>query len=680
MNSAGLLGMLLLLLAGSLRAQVGTRVVEEKGIRVSLVGVSETNELQIREVVQQQLQMANDTQPSPPLADDLAFFVETLYRELGYPEVDVEWTIPDRGIVLAVREGPEATIGKITFTGGHPFTAQELEDQLLRPTKEIRPPAGPQIVFIELKLQEGATIVQRYCQSLGYLDAVVDEPVFTPHEGGLVWDVNVHLTPGKQYHFGPITFTGDLVGEEEYVRELVEGLEGLPFNEVKVESLRNDIIAFFQERGYFRADCTATYSLSRTRDGVAPVVYRVNPGIRFRVTSIEVKPGLSRGAQRLVRGSLNDAIGDLYVPGEIEIMHRRTMDTEVFSKLDLEPVAYDDGTMKLVLSGTEAQRGRLSTYAGYETFKGPILGFEGRRVNLWDMGYAAQLEAEASGRGWSSTLKFINPALFDSSYAFDIALSHYTEEFFDIIDTASGVRSTLRKQFSRHLTMSGFVEVSGHEISSDFYADLFELLIGPLDYKVAMTGLDLALDYRDSPVLPKKGWFMSLGVKGGTGFGGSDVEFIQTDTNFSAYLPITKKFRVAGRARSSVIYNNGGLRNLPFDLRLFNGGATTVRSFSEQELGLTLETIGGVQTDTFNLEFSYEVVPNLELALFGDAGSLQGEAEGPFSGFGDLRYAVGLGVRYKLPFGPLRIDYGVNPDRREGEDFGALHITFGFAF
>ncbi|HEY2572603.1 MAG TPA: BamA/TamA family outer membrane protein [Verrucomicrobiaceae bacterium] len=46
----------------------------------------------------------------------------------------------------------------------------------------------------------------------------------------------------------------------------------------------------------------------------------------------------------------------------------------------------------------------------------------------------------------------------------------------------------------------------------------------------------------------------------------------------------------------------------------------------------------------------------------------------------DLRYGIGLGLRYKLPIGPLRIDYGFNPDRKDGEAVGALHITFGFAF
>jgi outer membrane translocation and assembly module TamA len=45
-----------------------------------------------------------------------------------------------------------------------------------------------------------------------------------------------------------------------------------------------------------------------------------------------------------------------------------------------------------------------------------------------------------------------------------------------------------------------------------------------------------------------------------------------------------------------------------------------------------------------------------------------------------MRYALGLGLRYKLPIGPIRLDYGWNPDRQPGEDFGAFHFSFGFAF
>ena len=42
--------------------------------------------------------------------------------------------------------------------------------------------------------------------------------------------------------------------------------------------------------------------------------------------------------------------------------------------------------------------------------------------------------------------------------------------------------------------------------------------------------------------------------------------------------------------------------------------------------------------------------------------------------------AVGAGVRWLSPFGPIRVDYGINVDRRKGEDFGAFHFSVGSPF
>ena len=85
-------------------------------------------------------------------------------------------------------------------------------------------------------------------------------------------------------------------------------------------------------------------------------------------------------------------------------------------------------------------------------------------------------------------------------------------------------------------------------------------------------------------------------------------------------------------------------------------------------------------SNVFSAELSYEVRPNLELALFGDAGSLSPTETNPLGAPSGLRYAVGVGFRYKLPFGPLRIDYGYNPTRKGKEKAGALHVALGFAF
>ena len=54
-------------------------------------------------------------------------------------------------------------------------------------------------------------------------------------------------------------------------------------------------------------------------------------------------------------------------------------------------------------------------------------------------------------------------------------------------------------------------------------------------------------------------------------------------------------------------------------------------------------------------------------------------APGDF-GLSDMRYALGAGLRYNLPFGPIRFDYGVNPSPRPEEDRGAFHFSIGVAF
>ena len=88
--------------------------------------------------------------------------------------------------------------------------------------------------------------------------------------------------------------------------------------------------------------------------------------------------------------------------------------------------------------------------------------------------------------------------------------------------------------------------------------------------------------------------------------------------------------------------------------------------------------IGGEFYTIFNVEYTFPIFGELQGAIFTDAGNLLPDADNP--GFNDMRYAIGAGLRYKLPIGPIRLDYGVNPDPKPREDFGAFHFSFGFAF
>jgi len=67
----------------------------------------------------------------------------------------------------------------------------------------------------------------------------------------------------------------------------------------------------------------------------------------------------------------------------------------------------------------------------------------------------------------------------------------------------------------------------------------------------------------------------------------------------------------------------------------------------------------------------------LGMAAFVDAGAV-GFDEVP--DLGDTRFGVGVGVRYDLPFGPIRADLAFPLDKREGDADFQIYISIGQAF
>jgi outer membrane protein assembly factor BamA len=296
-------------------------------------------------------------------------------------------------------------------------------------------------------------------------------------------------------------------------------------------------------------------------------------------------------------------------------------------------------------------------------------------VNIWNTGDTLRLKASYEA-GFEGSVRWIDPAIFNSPYSLDTELSAQTISLYDYTHNSLKLRTALSRQFTRRFAGSAYVLVSADTATSD---ELTPDELGPDAYNTMAFGGTFSLDHRDNPLLPHRGWMTSIGFEAGM----ADINYLRTDFRVSWYYPFSKKFRVAGNLHASAISAPDGVERLPIDSRLFNGGASTVRSFPEKELGPLSNSgtpLGGTLMHAANLEFSYEVIDNLEIAVFADAGSLSRDEDNLFAMPDDLRYAIGLGFRYALPVGPLRVDYGFNPSKRAGEPSGALHVTFGFAF
>jgi outer membrane protein insertion porin family len=128
--------------------------------------------------------------------------------------------------------------------------------------------------------------------------------------------------------------------------------------------------------------------------------------------------------------------------------------------------------------------------------------------------------------------------------------------------------------------------------------------------------------------------------------------------------------------------------DLPASERFYAGGDSTVRGFALDRLG-TSATLnadgfptGGNAMIVANLELRTPHVKGVGLVGFVDAGNVFLRASD--INVADLRASAGLGLRYRSPLGPLRLDVGFKLDRRDftrgSERRAVYHLSLGQAF
>lgn len=190
------------------------------------------------------------------------------------------------------------------------------------------------------------------------------------------------------------------------------------------------------------------------------------------------------------------------------------------------------------------------------------------------------------------------------------------------------------------------------------------------------------LDYRDSLIRPVEGTLYEVKLELADDALGSTLDLHRVTGRLAWLLPLDadKHWVLAWGTRAGIVVRRDDTDVLPLQHRFFNGGADSVRSFRHNELGPSLrgDPLGGEFFSTVNLELRTPLYRRLGAAFFVDGGNVI--VRRVEAGFDDYRFGLGVGARYDLPIGPVRLDWGWNPNLRHGEDLWALHLSVGFAF
>ena len=212
---------------------------------------------------------------------------------------------------------------------------------------------------------------------------------------------------------------------------------------------------------------------------------------------------------------------------------------------------------------------------------------------------------------------------------------------------------------------------------------LLEIVISDVDVgKLFISGFrgSVIYDTRDNPFDPQKGWLAGMSSKISLDAIGSEINFSKTSFYINKYTEILKNLVLATSLRGGLIGLYGDTKDVPISERFFLGGRETVRGYAQNTLGPknNNQPTGGNAFLIGNIEMRYSIGKNFFLVNFLDFGNVWkklGEVK-----VTDLKYTAGLGLRYKTPIGPIRIDYGHKLNRERNESNGEIHFSIGHAF
>ena len=682
---------------------------EKRAKRASIIefrGEQAFTDKELRLGLKEEITTIEDFGLSPARADDLAFFLEVFYRKHGYAKVDVRYVIEsgDR-LRLDINEGPRFMLSQVIFDGNAHEPAEKLFDYLVGPTRERYSRLEKRVPFVAADLEEGTHLVQRFYVAEGFLNAVVDPPSEKFQAGSSEVAVVVPIHEGGQYFFGNITFSGQTVYGSEALRGQISDLLQRPYTDLRVEDIPRRLEAYFKARGYYDVKVVADGTPDVAVNGRVPVHVIVSPGAVYHFDGVTVS-GLRRLHPGFVTKRFSRLSGKTYSPDVVDERFRTLMQTGQFNLLQIKPVPVDGHLLRLDISAEEAKSKEFGFWGGFDTYEGALAGVQVGDRDLFGYGRPLTATIEVSQRSYRGEILYEDPFFLDTDFVFTAKAFALTFDYDGYTKFELGGRLELSRKLTKYDQAALVLAIRHVDITDSQIRPAF--LLGQSEYQVNTIGFTNTLDFRESPYVNPRGFLIGNTIDVAPRGIGSDIEFVRSTMRVGYYRPFgpkpltpgvvddqpissgfqrwVRQSSIAFGARAGVIHSlttsgSGEATEIPIDERFFNGGATSVRSFGERELGPHDNhghPVGGEFFTVFNVEYTFPIFGELQGAVFTDAGNLLPTSED--IGLSDMRYAIGGGLRYKLPVGPIRLDYGVNPDPREFEDFGAFHFSFGFAF
>ncbi len=583
-------------------------------------------------------------------------------------------------VVHAVQPGTKLRLRDVLFEGTSHFTADELRREL---------GVGPRLPF--LAALDGAEAyglpdrVAALYQAQGYPEAKA-RLGFRP--SGRAADVVLTVSEGPRRTIESVKVTGAGLFPAADLLAQVAIRPGGAFTNALVQRDVGRLETYYADRGVRETKVAA--AVEATGPYRYTVDFRIEEGRRLKVDRIVVTGQLVT-RRRLIEREMKIQEGDWAGAEAIQESRRNLERLGVFSEVRIEEVPTGPGAVNLVVSLREGERNQVSLGLGLETKSetvslnlagndiGPRATAEYIRGNV--LGRAAQfcLVGQFSAREKRAVASWEEPFLF--GWAVPVAINGWIER--EARESYGFDRRGVSLTATRTLA-AGWTSLTTLRWASTtlYYLEIEENEIDRQHFPFSATSLSetFLLDRRDDTFNPRRGFFFSAVLEWAYPLFKVESDYIKSFVKYQVFKPVFGRWNLNLTGRVGL-----AMGRIPIHERFFAGGSNSFRGRSFDRLGPKDASsdmpIGGKAILVINAELSVPLLsslPALSGAVFYDVGNVFSH-RGDFSLAG-LENALGAGLRYQTPLGPIRFDLGWNLNAPRDQRQPLVFITIGNVF
>jgi len=648
--------------------------------------------------------------------------IQTLYRRSGYFNATVTPRLDQLGqnrvnLVYIVNEGAETGIESIQFSGNNAFSDGQLGSVITTSESTWWKFFSTTDNYDPDRLNFDKELLRRHYLKNGFADVEIVSADAQLLPDGSSFAVSFIINEGPQYTISNISVnTGNTSIDPQTLQDAVRENRGDIYDASKVDKTVERMTLEAGKSGFAFARARPKIERDPASRQLS-IIYNLDEGPRVYIERIEII-GNVRTLDEVIRRELNIVEGDAYNRILVDRARRRLTGLDYFEKIDIRQ---EEGSASdlaiIVIDLIEKSTGTINFSAGYSTTEQAIGSISVSERNLLGTGNRASLSTSLSFKRQSVNASYTDPYFLDRDISAGIDVYGSRTDIEDESSfTTQQVGGALRlgTRLDDYNSIFGKYSLTYRDIDVGNAASASRAIREAEGVDIiSKVGLTYIYSDLDHPSRPTSGFRSKVEVEV-AGLGG-DVEWGRVDASAYYFMPllfdgVVLKFE--GNAGHIEAFPGGD--KVPILDRFFKGG-DTLRGFARSGIGPRqrnefngeLDSIGAQTYAIGTVEVTFPLgLPEafgLEGSVFSDFGTSFGapedsEVQGPGPGgcltpvpattfdcdvVGKgvaLRAAVGAGVIWQSPFGPLRLDVAYPLVKESFDETELVRFSVGTRF